>query len=407
MAIKQETDIRISIRHLWKVFGPEPSSILDQEWVREATRAEILERTGHVIGVKDVSFEVKIGEVFVVMGLSGSGKSTLIRCLIRLVEPTSGAIEIDGEDIVGYHERQMIQLRREKVGIVFQQHGLLPHRRVLDNVAYGLEVKGLGKKSRRLKAEEVIETVGLSGWEDAFPSQLSGGMQQRVGIARALAVDPEVLLMDEPFSGLDPLIRREMQDELINLQAKVQKTIVFITHDLNESLKLGDHIAIMRDGEIVQQGTPQQIVTQPANEYVSAFVQDVSKAKVLSAENIMQEPAALVYDWQKPEEALKVMQSNGTENVLVIDRSKVLCGYLTISKVEEAQKSGISSLLDAVTTECPQVSPGTIVEDIVALAAQYECPVAVIDGQGHLLGEVQRAAILNSVVPSVTGTEDR
>ena len=394
MTTEQATDIRISVRHLWKVFRPRSSSILDQEWVRGASKAEIQERTGYVIAVKDVSFDVRVGEVFVVMGLSGSGKSTLVRCLTRLVEPTSGAIEIDGEDIVSYSERQMIQLRREKASMVFQHYGLLPHKRVLDNVAYGLEVKGMNKKSRRRKAAQMLETVGLSGWENAFPSQLSGGMQQRVGIARALALDPEVLLMDEPFSSLDPLIRREMQDELINLQAEVKKTIVFVTHDLNEALKLGDHIAIMRDGEIIQQGTPEQIVTLPADEYVSAFVQDVSKAKVLTAESIMQESKGEVYEWQGPEAALQVMRSNDIEHTFVLDRNRQLLGYVTLDETAEALKRGLHSLLEVVITECPQVTPDTIVENLVALAAQYECPIAIIDGQGHLLGKVDRAAVL-------------
>jgi len=272
-------DVRISVRNLWKVYGPHASSLLSEEWVHEASRREVQERTGHVIGVRNVSFDVHEGEVFVVMGLSGSGKSTLVRCLIRLIEPTQGVIEVDGEDVTGYSDSQLIHLRRAKVGMVFQHYGLMPHRRVLDNVAYGLEVQGIDKATRYKKAREVVERVGLEGWEESYPGELSGGMQQRVGIARALAVDPPILLMDEPFSGLDPLIRREMQDEMVTLLEQIEKTIVFITHDLNEALKLGDRIAIMRDGEVIQVGTPEEIVMLPADAYVSEFARDVSKGQ--------------------------------------------------------------------------------------------------------------------------------
>ena len=279
MAQTTSRDVRISVRNLWKVYGPHASSLLSEEWVHEASRREVQERTGHVIGVRNVSFDVHEGEVFVVMGLSGSGKSTLVRCLIRLIEPTQGVIEVDGEDVTGYSDSQLIHLRRAKVGMVFQHYGLMPHRRVLDNVAYGLEVQGIDKATRYKKAREVVERVGLEGWEESYPGELSGGMQQRVGIARALAVDPPILLMDEPFSGLDPLIRREMQDEMVTLLEQIEKTIVFITHDLNEALKLGDRIAIMRDGEVIQVGTPEEIVMLPADAYVSEFARDVSKGQ--------------------------------------------------------------------------------------------------------------------------------
>ena len=233
------------------------------------------------------------------MGLSGSGKSTLARCLIRLIEATKGQIRFDGDDILAYSPEQLMQFRRSKVAMVFQHYALLPHRRVLDNVAYGLEIRGMEKEDRQRAASETIETVGLKGWEDYYPREMSGGMQQRVGLARALAVNPDVLLMDEPFSGLDPLIRREMQDELVSIQSALRKTIVFITHDLNEALKLGDRIAIMRDGEIIQEGSPEEIVTLPTDEYVTEFVRDVSRAKVIQAKAIMREPP-VVYEWQGP-----------------------------------------------------------------------------------------------------------
>ena len=273
---------QIQVEHLWKVFGDNVQRVFEPAYM-DKTRADIQDELGAVVGLRDVAFEVEAGHVFVVMGLSGSGKSTLARCLIRLVEPTRGAIRFDGRDIRDYSSKELTEFRRSKIAMVFQHYGLLPHRRVLDNVAYGLEIQGVDEASRYRAAAEAIETVGLDGWEDYYPSEMSGGMQQRVGIARALAVDPEVLIMDEPFSGLDPLIRRRMQDELLTLQKQLHKTIVFITHDLNEAIKLGDRIAIMRDGIIVQEGPPEEIVTRPADDYVADFVQDVASVAELRA----------------------------------------------------------------------------------------------------------------------------
>ena len=273
---------QIQVEHLWKVFGDNVQRVFEPAYM-DKSRADIQDELGAVVGLRDVAFEVEAGHVFVVMGLSGSGKSTLARCLIRLVEPTRGAIRFDGRDIRDYSSKELTEFRRSKIAMVFQHYGLLPHRRVLDNVAYGLEIQGVDEASRYRAASEAIETVGLDGWEDYYPSEMSGGMQQRVGIARALAVDPEVLIMDEPFSGLDPLIRRRMQDELLTLQKQLHKTIVFITHDLNEAIKLGDRIAIMRDGIIVQEGPPEEIVTRPADDYVADFVQDVASVAELRA----------------------------------------------------------------------------------------------------------------------------
>lgn len=276
----------IACRDVWKVFGPNPARVVQQ--IRsEQSRQQVLETTGHVLAVRGVSFEVQRGQTFVVMGLSGSGKSTLVRCLTRLTDPTQGQILIGGQDVVKLDERQLLELRRHRVSMVFQNFGLFPHRRVIDNVAYGLEVRGIPKAERQARAAEMIQLVGLAGWERHFPKQLSGGMQQRVGLARALAVDPAILLFDEPFSALDPLIRREMQDELIRLQKVMHKTIVFITHDFLEALRLGDRIAIMRDGRFVQVGTPQELVLNPHNDYVSAFTKDAPRAKVLTAASVM------------------------------------------------------------------------------------------------------------------------
>ena len=341
MAEIDTRDARISVRNLWKVFGPCASSVLGEEWVADASRREVLERTGQLIAIRDVSFDVHEGEVFVVMGLSGSGKSTLIRCLIRLIEPTQGVIEVDGEDVMGYNDQQLIHLRRGKFAMVFQHYGLMPHRRVLDNVAYGLEVQGIDKATRYQKAREVVERVGLEGWEQSYPGELSGGMQQRVGIARALAVDPPILLMDEPFSGLDPLIRREMQDEMINLLEQLKKTIIFITHDLNEALKLGDRIAIMRDGEIVQMDTPEEIVLNPHGEYVAEFIRDVRRESVLKAKSVMKEPSSAWPD-----------------------------------------------------ADGPCCTADTTLEELIPMLLEHQQPVQVRDQKGQLVGEVYRSDVM-------------
>lgn len=264
-----------------------------QQITAVSTRNSIQEQTGHLMAVRDVSFDVAAGEIFVVMGLSGSGKSTLIRCLTRLIEPTRGEILVNGRDITQMDKRQLRHLRRHTMSMVFQRFGLFPHRRVLGNIAYGLEIQGLSPKERESKAHEMLSLVGLKGWENHYPHELSGGMQQRVGLARALAVDPEILLCDEPFSALDPLIRREMQDELLRLQQTLHKTIVFITHDFMEAVKLGDRIAIMKDGQIVQIDTPDRIVAHPADDYVREFTKDVPRARVLTAATIMQPPQDL------------------------------------------------------------------------------------------------------------------
>lgn len=282
------SDVTFSVRNLWKIFGKNADKVVGTE-LEKADRDAIKEQTGATVAVRDVSFDVRPGEIFVVMGLSGSGKSTLIRCLTRLIEPTSGQILLDGEDIEEASEQRLRELRRRKVAMVFQHFGLLPNRRIIDNVAYGLEIRGVARAERYERARQMIEMVGLGGHENSRPGQLSGGMQQRVGLARALAVDPQVLLFDEPFSALDPLIRRDMQDEVVRLQKELDKTAIFITHDLQEALKLGDRIAIMRDGELVQVGTPEEVVGRPANAYVADFTSDVARTTVLTARWLMRE----------------------------------------------------------------------------------------------------------------------
>ena len=277
----------LTVSGLWKVFGSKQTRALELA-ESGGTKAEILDDTGCTIAVRDVSFDVRRGETFVVMGLSGSGKSTLIRCIARLTDATKGNVALDDEDLTRMDESSLRRVRREKMSMVFQHFGLLPHRRVIDNVAYGLEIQGMRKEERRVRASEVLEVVGLKGWGEHYPQELSGGMQQRVGLARALAVDPEILFFDEPFSALDPLIRRDMQDELLRIQEEMHRTIVFITHDFAEAIKLGDRIAIMKDGALDQIGDAGELITHPVTEYVKEFTKDIPKAKVLRVGDVMQ-----------------------------------------------------------------------------------------------------------------------
>ena len=337
----------LSVKSLWKVFGPSAKKLIGSPDA-ELPRAEMLEKTGCVAAVKDVSFDVAPGEVFVVMGLSGSGKSTLVRCLTRLIEPTAGRVELGGRDVASMSRRALRDVRRKEVAMVFQHFGLLPHRTVRENTAYGLEIRGESKTDRIERAQQVIELVGLKGYEHHYPDQLSGGMQQRVGLARALAVDPKVLMFDEPFSALDPLIRRDMQNEVVRLQHDLQTTMVFITHDLSEALKLGDRILIMRDGEVVQIGTPEQVVGAPADEYVRDFVSDVPRSHVL-----------------------------------------------TLGWVMRPQRDGDS-------LEGPEMAPNTVVREAAQAALASDHPVKVVEN-GKLLGIVDDAAILRVVVAEEGG----
>ena len=331
----------ISCRGVWKVFGPHPERIVGSADA-DLSRAELEARTGCVAAVRDVSFDVAEGRVFVVMGLSGSGKSTLVRCLSRLIEPTAGTVVIDGEDIGSCSPEWLRELRRDRVSMVFQHFGLLPHRRVLDNVAFGLEVQGKSKAERHARAGDMLDLVGLGGLGESYPDELSGGMQQRVGLARALANDPEILLFDEPFSALDPLIRRDMQDEVERLQRELKKTVVFITHDLQEALKLGDQIAIMRDGRFVQVDTPEAVVAHPVDDYVRDFVRDVPRGHVLTAGGIMTAPLA-------------VQATTGT------------------------------------------VAATALVSELLPIVVASDRPVAVLDEQGHICGAVDRLSVLRAL----------
>lgn len=385
---------KVKVNHLTKIFGKKTKPAL--EMIRaNKSKTEILEKTGATVGVYDVNFEVEEGEIFVIMGLSGSGKSTLIRLLNRLIEPTSGNIYIDGEDISSLDKEGLREVRRNKMSMVFQNFGLFPHRTILENTEYGLEIRGVPKEERQAKAEKALENSSLIAFKDQLPSQLSGGMQQRVGLARALANDPEILLMDEAFSALDPLIRREMQDELLDLQENVKKTIIFITHDLNEALRIGDRIALMKDGQIMQIGTGEEILTNPANEYVRTFVEDVDRSKVLTAQNIMVPALTTNIEIDGPTVALKRMRQEEVSMLLAVDKKRQLKGVVRAEKALEARKNG-TSLVECVDPEIQTIDKDMLVNDIFPLIYDAQTPLAVTDN-GKLLGVVIRGSVLEAL----------
>lgn len=385
---------KVKVNHLTKIFGKKTKPAL--EMIRaNKSKTEILEKTGATVGVYDVNFEVEEGEIFVIMGLSGSGKSTLIRLLNRLIEPTSGNIYIDGQDISSLDKEGLREVRRNKMSMVFQNFGLFPHRTILENTEYGLEIRGVPKEERQAKAEKALENSSLIAFKDQLPSQLSGGMQQRVGLARALANDPEILLMDEAFSALDPLIRREMQDELLDLQENVKKTIIFITHDLNEALRIGDRIALMKDGQIMQIGTGEEILTNPANEYVRTFVEDVDRSKVLTAQNIMVPALTTNIEIDGPTVALKRMRQEEVSMLLAVDKKRHLKGVVRAEKALEARKNG-TSLVECVDPEIQTIDKDMLVNDIFPLIYDAQTPLAVTDN-GKLLGVVIRGSVLEAL----------
>jgi len=393
MSEMENSQVRISCQNVWKIFGPNSQRTLSG--INDGmTKDEVLEQTGHVIAVKDVSFDIHEGEAFVIMGLSGSGKSTLVRCINGLIQPTQGRVLIDGVGLDAMDETELRMTRRHKIAMVFQHFALLPHRNVIDNVAYGLEIQDVEKAQRHQKALEMLDLVGLHGWNNNYPGELSGGMQQRVGLARALAVDPEVLLMDEPFSALDPLIRRQMQDEFINLMSAVHKTIVFITHDLNEALKLGERIAIMKDGEVVQLGSPEEIVASPTDDYVAEFVRDVPRSKVIPVKNVMREPELILYPWQGPKVALHAMKEKDITSAFVVDSWSRLKGIIMLDEVTRAIARDITRLDEVTREDSLQIGPDQPIEELIPLTAASDRPVAVVDENGRLVGEVPRVALL-------------
>lgn len=390
---------KIEVKNLVKIFGSKPKLALKR--LKEGwTKEKILKTTGQTVGVNNASFTVDEGEFFVIMGLSGSGKSTLIRCLNLLNRPTAGEILIDGEDIVKYDRQQLREFRQNKVAMVFQNFGLFTHRTVLGNVEYGLEIRNINKDKRKQIALEALESVGLKGWEDKMPTELSGGMQQRVGLARALANNPDILLMDEPFSALDPLIRRDMQIELLEIQSKLKKTIIFITHDINEAFKLGDRVAVMKDGKIVQQGTPEEILNNPSNEYIEDFVKSIDRTKVIQAKNIMRKPNALVSIKDGVRVAIKEMQASNISSVFVVGRNMELEGIVTIDDCVDAVKNKQSSLKELLRHDYYKTSPDEYIENLLENAAKSKYPIVVVDDENKLLGIIVRTSILSGLLPN-------
>lgn len=381
------------MKNLYKLFGNFPAQAL-KDVKSGLGKEEVMEKHGVAVGLNNVSFSVKEGEILVVMGLSGSGKSTLIRCLNRLIEPTEGAVLIDGQDIVDLDKEELRNIRTKKFGMVFQRFALFPHKNIIENAAFGLEIQNVAKDERLKKAAEALELVGLKGWENYLPENLSGGMQQRVGLARALAVEPDILLMDEAFSALDPLIKREMQDELLALQARVNKTIVFITHDLDEALKLGDRIVLMRDGRVVQIGEPEEILTNPANMYVEKFVENVDLSKVLTVANVMQKPFVVTYPKDGPNSALFTMKEKGVSSVMVVNKERKFLGIVHADDVRDAAIKHEKTLERILDKDVVQVE---LTESICSLFNVSKYPIAAVDENGVLRGVVVRGSILSAL----------
>ena len=388
--------VKMKVDNVSKIFGPRPKKIIPMVEKGE-TKTDILAKTGHTVGVYKASMDIMEGETFVIMGLSGSGKSTLIRCLNMLNRPTSGGIYVDGENIVEYNAQQLKKYRQQKIAMVFQHFGLFSHRTILGNIEYGLEIKGLSKSERQEIAQHNLELVGLKGWEDKYPDELSGGMQQRVGIARALANDPDILLMDEPFSALDPLIRREMQLELIDIQNRLQKTIIFITHDVNEAFKIGDRVAVMKDGKVEQVGTPEEILEEPANDYISEFIRDIDRSKILQAEHIMIRPHGLLSLKDGLNVAVKTMKDNGLSSVFVTDRKRHLQGIVTIDDAIEGLKQK-KTLEEVIQTDVNTVTPDAYVQDIIPKVLDSKYPIVVMDEESHIKGIILRVHVLASLI---------
>ena len=390
---------KIEIRNLYLIFGKEKHKA--EKMLKEGkTKEEILKVTGCTVAVKDANLSIIEGEIFVIMGLSGSGKSTLLRCINRLIRPTSGEIIINDTDISKASMQQLLQIRRKELAMVFQHFGLLPHRSVLHNIAFGLELQGVEKEKREKKAMECMQQVGLKGHDNQMVGQLSGGMQQRVGLARALANNPEVLLMDEAFSALDPLIRVQMQDELLTLQSKMKKTIVFITHDLNEAIKLGDRIAIMKDGEIVQTGTSEEILTEPANAYVERFVENVDRSRIITASSIMADkPLVARLKKEGPEVLIRKMRERNLTVLPVVAAGNILVGEVRLNDLLKLRKEQIRSIDTVVRHEVHSVLSDTILEDILPLMTRTNSPIWVVNENREFQGVVP----LSSLIIEVTG----
>lgn len=385
---------KIEVNNLYKIFGNKPQKAL-QKLKAGSTKQEVLDENNCTVGVNNASFEVKEGEIFVIMGLSGSGKSTLLRCINRLIEPTAGSIKVDGQEVMDFEKTELRKFREKEFGMVFQNFALLPHRTVLENAMFGLEIQNVEKNERVRRAKEALKAVGLDGWEDQHPEQLSGGMQQRVGLARALAVDPEILLMDEPFSALDPLIKKEMQNKLLDLYEEMERTILFITHDLDEALKLGDRIAIMKEGKIIQIGDHEEILTNATNDYVEEFVEDVNRSRVLTARDIMSKPVSLLYPQDGPRTALHKMKNNELSSIFVVDKKKHFEGIVYIEDVvdfinNEDDEKEFKDIIRDITKADPEENLRELFADIADLSA----PLPVLDDNEKLLGIIVKTNVL-------------
>ncbi|HEP1262686.1 TPA: glycine betaine/L-proline ABC transporter ATP-binding protein [Streptococcus pyogenes] len=385
----------LEVKHLSKIFGKKQKAALEMVKTGK-NKSEIFKKTGATVGVYDASFEVKKGEIFVIMGLSGSGKSTLVRMLNRLIEPSAGSILLEGKDISTMSADQLREVRRHDINMVFQSFALFPHKTILENTEFGLELRGVPKEERQRLAEKALDNSGLLDFKDQYPSQLSGGMQQRVGLARALANSPKILLMDEAFSALDPLIRREMQDELLDLQDSMKQTIIFISHDLNEALRIGDRIALMKDGQIMQIGTGEEILTNPANDFVREFVEDVDRSKVLTAQNIMIKPLTTTVELDGPQVALNRMHNEEVSMLMATNRRRQLVGSLTADAAIEARKKGLP-LSEVIDRDVRTVSKDTIITDILPLIYDSSAPIAVTDDNNRLLGVIIRGRVIEAL----------
>ena len=394
--VESNAETKIEVRGLTKIFGKRVNRA--KEMLKAGkTKPEILKATGATVGVDRADFSIKTGEIFVIMGLSGSGKSTTLRMLNRLIEPTDGQVLIDGDDIAKLDKQALREVRRQKLSMVFQGFALLPNRTVLQNTAFGLEIQGMEKDEREMKANKALDLVGLNGFADQYPDQLSGGMQQRVGLARALASDAEILLMDEAFSALDPLNRRDMQDELLDLQEDMQKTIVFISHDLNEALRIGDHIMIMKDGEIVQIGTPEEILSQPADDYVEKFIEGVDRSQVYTAANVMIRANTVNIDRDGPRLAARRMRDNEISSLYVVDTKRKLVGILDADDVRSAIDAGQKDLRSIVKSDVPTTKMDTPLADLLDAVSTTPVPFAVVDDHDRLRGIIIRGAVLGAL----------
>lgn len=399
--------VQIKVEKLTKIFGPRPKKAIPLI-EKGISKREILDKTGNTVGVYNANMEIMKGETFVIMGLSGSGKSTLIRCFNLLNKPTSGAIYVDGENIVNYTKEQLKFFRQKKIAMVFQHFGLFSHRTVMENIEYGLEIRGLSKEERRQIAQKNIDIVGLKGYENQYPDELSGGMRQRVGIARALTNDPDILLMDEPFSALDPLIRREMQQELLDIQTRLQKTIIFITHDVNEAFRIGDRVAVMKDGHVEQIGTPEELLESPANDYIVEFTREIDRSKVLQAENIMSKPLSIVNNKDGLHVAIKSMEEHGISSVFITNRERQLLGLVTIDDAIGGVKNR-QTLEDVMSTDVVMAHPDEYVQDIIPRVLDSRYPLVVVDETNHIKGIILRVHVLSSMISSAADddhTED-